>query len=56
MATHESLTVWQVAHKLALEVTRATIAFPRHERFELTSQLRRAALSVPCNLVEGRAR
>jgi four helix bundle protein len=53
---YSSLKAWQLAHQLALEVAKATRTFPRHERFELTSQLRRAALSVPTNLVEGQAR
>jgi four helix bundle protein len=56
MASYTSLRAWQVAHQLAIEVARATSSFPQHERFELTSQLRRAALSIPTNLVEGRAR
>jgi len=56
MACYRSLNAWQVAHRLVIEVARATRTFPPDERLELTSQLRRAALSVPCNLVEGRAR
>jgi four helix bundle protein len=53
---YSSLKAWQVAHRLALEVANATRSFPRHERFELASQLRRASLSAPTNLVEGQAR
>ena len=45
--------VWQKAHALALAVYRATEAFPKHELFALTSQLRRAAASIPSNFVEG---
>jgi len=56
MAPYESLKVWQLSHQLALDIVAATRRFPREERFELTSQLRRAALSVPCNIVEGKAR
>jgi four helix bundle protein len=56
MSDYRTLRAWQVAHQLAMEVSRATRRFPPHERFALTAQLRRAALSVPTNLVEGRAR
>ena len=45
--------VWQKAHAFALAVYRCTEAFPKHEMFALTSQLRRAAASVPSNFVEG---
>ena len=45
--------VWQKSHALALAVYRATESFPKHELFALTSQLRRAAASVPANFVEG---
>jgi len=44
---------WQKAHAFTLEIYRATEAFPKHELFALTSQLRRAAASVPSNFVEG---
>jgi four helix bundle protein len=50
---YEELKVWQLAHRLNLDVSALTRSFPRHERFELTSQLRRAVRSVPTNLVEG---
>lgn len=50
---YEDLKVWQAAHQLNLDISAASRGFPRHERFELTSQLRRAARSVPTNLVEG---
>ena len=45
--------VWQKAHAFTLAVYRASEAFPKHEVFALTSQLRRAAASVPANFVEG---
>jgi four helix bundle protein len=47
------LVVWQKAHSFALSVYRCTDAFPKHELFGLTSQLRRAAASIPSNIVEG---
>lgn len=56
MASYQALEAWRVAHQLALEVTRVSLRLPAHERYELAAQLRRAALSVPTNLVEGRAR
>ena len=45
--------VWQKAHALTLAMYRITEGFPKHELFALTSQLRRAAASVPANFVEG---
>lgn len=56
MAYYTQLRAWQVSHELAKAVAEITRVFPREERFELTSQLRRAALSVPTNLAEGQAR
>jgi four helix bundle protein len=53
---YTQLLVWQRSHKLVLELYRATQAFPPVERYGLTSQLRRAALSVPTNIAEGSRR
>lgn len=47
------LLVWQKAHQLVLAVYRLTDDFPKHELFALTSQIRRAAFSVPANIAEG---
>ncbi|MEN6302571.1 MAG: four helix bundle protein [Armatimonadia bacterium] len=55
MASYKSLLVWKKAHELFLDVSQVTRAFPPDERFALTDQLRRAALSVPANIVEGQA-
>ncbi len=49
------LIVWQRAHKLTLLIYRLSESFPQHERFGLTSQIRRASASVPANIVEGYA-
>src|SRR5436190_452732 len=54
---HQSLVAWQRADDLFIALHQlATKSFPRAERFELCSQLRRAAYSVPANIVEGFAR
>jgi four helix bundle protein len=45
--------VWQKAHAFTLAVYRSTESFPKHELFALTSQVRRAAASIPSNFVEG---
>jgi four helix bundle protein len=47
------LLVWQKSHQFVLEVYRASESFPRAELFGLTSQLRRAAVSIPANIAEG---
>jgi four helix bundle protein len=49
----EELVVWQKAHQLVLRVYKLTTGFPRHETYGLTSQMRRAAISVPANIAEG---
>jgi four helix bundle protein len=49
----EDLLVWQKAHSFVLAVYRLTGTFPKHELFGLTSQFRRAAVSIPANIAEG---
>ncbi len=49
----EQLIVWQKAHQFVLGVYRFTDNFPRTEIYGLTSQLRRAAVSIPANIAEG---
>jgi four helix bundle protein len=53
---HEKLVAWQRADDLSIEIHRLTKDFPADERFELSSQARRAAYSVAANIVEGVAR
>jgi four helix bundle protein len=52
----ESLEVWKKAHVFVLATYRMTAAFPKHELYGLTSQLRRAAVSIPANIAEGFAK
>ncbi|MCS6842235.1 MAG: four helix bundle protein [Roseiflexus sp.] len=54
--SYRDLLVWQKGTALALEIYRLTQRFPSDERFGLTAQLRRAAVSVPSNIAEGQAR
>jgi four helix bundle protein len=49
----EQLIVWQKAHEFVLGVYRFTDSFPSREMYGLTSQLRRAAVSIPANIAEG---
>ena len=48
----EEMPVWQKAHKLAVEIFHVSEHFPRKEDYGLTSQLRRAALSISANIAE----
>ena len=56
MRPHHDLRVWQEAMELVTKVYRVTAGFPMDERFGLTSQVRRASVSVPSNIAEGAAR
>ena len=57
MPTHyENLLIWQKAMTVAEQVYAITKAFPSSELFGLTSQMRRAAVSIPSNIAEGHAR
>ena len=56
MRKHQELRVWQQAMNLVEQVYCITKSFPDDERYGLTSQMRRAAVSVPSNISEGAAR
>ena len=56
MRAYQRFLAWRVAHLFALEIYRVTDAWPAREQYELTRQLRRAALSAPTNIAEGSAK
>jgi len=51
--TFRELIVWQKAHQFVLDIYKLAKAFPRDELYGLTSQLKRAAVSIPANIAEG---
>jgi four helix bundle protein len=55
-SSFRDLRIWQEAIDLALTVYRVTMGFPKHELYGLTSQMRRAAVSIPSNIAEGKGR
>ena len=56
MESYRDLIAWQKAKSLALDIYRCTRAFPKAETYGLISQMRRAAISVPSNIAEGKGR
>jgi four helix bundle protein len=53
---YEEFEAWKATHELALEVHRITDGWPASEKYQITLQLRRAALSAPTNIAEGAAK
>ncbi len=56
MRPHEQLDVWKKAVDLTVEIYRITESWPKEEKFGLTSQVRRASVSIAANIAEGAAR
>ncbi len=56
MRDFKELKVWEKSHSFTLAVYQVTKLFPANERYGLTSQLRRAAVSIPANIAEGRGK
>lgn len=56
VAGYKNLLVWQIADELAKKIYKTTNEFPTNELYGIISQLKRASLSVPLNIVEGYAR
>ncbi len=56
MSGYKGLEIYQRSYKGALQVHKLTVIFPKHEMYELGSQMRRAAMSIPLNIAEGYGR
>jgi four helix bundle protein len=56
MKTYKDLIVWQKSIELVIEMYKITDQFPKEEIFGLTSQIRRAVVSIPSNIAEGKMR
>lgn len=56
MIDFKTLNYWKRAYKFSLDIYRETTSFPREEKYGLTSQIRRAAISIPINISEGSGR
>jgi four helix bundle protein len=56
LKNYRELNVWQKAYGLCLEIYKVTRDFPKEERYGLTSQIRRAGVSIPSNIAEGYGR
>lgn len=56
LRNHKDLTVWKRSFKLVIHLYKITLNFPKGEQFNLISQIRRAAVSIPSNIAEGAGR
>ena len=53
VSNFKDLVIWKTGKELVLDIYRLTQSFPQEERFGLKDQMRRAAMSIPCNIAEG---
>lgn len=56
LKSYKDLKVWQKSYKLVLDIYQVTKRLPKEEKYSLTSQIRRSALSIPSNIAEGYGR
>ena len=56
LKSYKDLNVWQKAYELCLKIYSITAQFPKEEKYGLTSQIRRSAVSIPSNIAEGYGR
>lgn len=56
MKTHKDLEVWKKSIAVVTDIYNLTANFPKEEKYGLTNQIRRAAVSIPSNIAEGAAR
>lgn len=56
MNNYKKLNVWCESHFLTLRIYKATASFPKTDMYGLSSQIRRASMSIPCNIAEGSSR
>ena len=56
MSTHKNLEIWNKSIDLIVKIYNTTLSFPEDEKFGLSSQLKRAAISIPSNIAEGASR
>ena len=56
MRDFRDIKIWDKAHKLVVEIYKISALFPKNEQYGLTSQIRRAAVSIPSNIAEGSGR
>jgi four helix bundle protein len=56
LKNYKELNVWQKSYELCLKIYRITAKFPNEEKYDLISQIRRSAVSIPSNIAEGYGR
>ena len=56
LKNYKALNVWHKSYELCLNIYRITAKFPNEERYGITSQIRRSAVSIPSNIAEGYGR